>query len=710
MKDPRDKILDAFLDEMLNEARPGRSSEEIAQRIQEQIPTQKNSVLAGGIQAAVEPPAQTAAVTRPVQTITAKQSSLVNWISIVVVAGLVMAASAGLIILLNSDKGGGDLANEPKPSQSTAPKSSEPITRPAPANSLAEKTKQPSSPDPTSATIPNVLQPQTPRLTQRDDVPANPDALIVPPKFARSLQLTVSPKTPQQMAVLINDQLHASWDAVGLAPARDLDLRSWLNRLSSRLIGRTLTAEEMPRFAGLLAQGKPPADVRQDLIQAFKESPDFQQEFSDHWGKVLAWQMLGISPSMQTDDPEMVRTRNFLTNKIVKNEPLDEIAYDLISAVGSTSPSRSDYNPATSYLVGLRKRFGTPELTSAHIADTFLGREVQCIQCHDSAGNHALADSTQREFYEFHAFFAQLNIEAVSPAQDQFLVTNRNFLPLGRQGKVEAATTFSQPDGSQGTVFPRLDTFQPSTNGFVAKVDRRTLLAEQVTVSEKFREAMVDHVWASMLNLPLSGIDDDIAPAMAVLRMSIAEQFAANQFDLDWLVTSIASCDAFLVGVGNEEQLAAHNPFLGQAPQFNVFYSRLENRRSAIQSLTIVAQAYDGGDVNKALTAGLLARVDQTAKAEPNYILPFIPSKDSEWATTPKISEKLETIVASKTLTDEQKIKHLIQSALGRQARQEEVQQASIILKNSKNPRIALQDVWWSLLNSVDYKMPLAMH
>ncbi len=706
MRDPREKILDAFLDEMLNETRPGRSSEEIAQHIREQLPVNQDHALAGGIQAAVEPLSKKAALTTPRQSPPVKQTSLLNWISIVVVAGLVLAGSIGMIALLNNDTDKGNLASETEPKNPPAKQFPKRVDRPNPGDALADKVKQALPKNP----VPNVVQPQAPRLTKRDDVPANPDSLVIPPRFQRNLELAVAPKTPQQMAISINDQLHASWDNTGLQPAQDLDLRSWVNRLSSRLIGRTLTAEEMPQFTGLLVQGKPPGEIRQDLIRAFKDSPTFQSEFSEHWGKVLAWQMLGISPTMQTDDPEMVRTRDYLTTKIGKNEPLDGIAYDLISAVGSTSPSRSDYNPATNYLVGLRKRFGTSELTSAHIADTFLGREMQCIQCHDSTGNKAVADSKQREFYEFHAFFAQLNIEAVSPTQDQFLVTNRNYLPLGREGKVDAATTYRQPNGKEDTAFPRLGNFQPSTNGFVAKVDRRTLLAEQVTVSENFREAMVDHVWGGMLNLPLSGIDDNIAPEMAALRTTIAEQFAANQFNLDWLVTSIATCDAFLVGVGSEQQLADHNPFLGQTPQFNVFYSRLENRRSAIQSLTIVAQAYAGGDVSEALTAGLLARVDQTAKAQPNYILPFIPSKDSEWATTPKISEKLESIASSKTLTSEQKIEHLIQSALGRQARKEEVQQASIILKNSKNPRIALQDVWWSLLNSVDYKMPLAMH
>jgi len=105
-----------------------------------------------------------------------------------------------------------------------------------------------------------------------------------------------------------------------------------------------------------------------------------------------------------------------------------------------------------------------------------------------------------------------------------------------------------------------------------------------------------------------------------------------------------------------------------------------------------------------------LARVDQAEDLKPNFILPFIPSKDSEWATSPRIAQRLEMIAANQTLDDRQKVQHIIQSALGRPPSPQETEQALVILRNSENPRTAMQDVWWSLLNSVDYKMPLALH
>ena len=107
------------------------------------------------------------------------------------------------------------------------------------------------------------------------------------------------------------------------------------------------------------------------------------------------------------------------------------------------------------------------------------------------------------------------------------------------------------------------------------------------------------------------------------------------------------------------------------------------------------------------MSAGLLARIDNTLQDQrPQFIHPFLPTKESQWATTPAISRHLDLIAASE-MNAEQKIQHLVQAALSRSASDDELRKATLILESSDDQRIALQDVWWSLLNSVDYKIPL---
>ena len=719
MKDPREKILDAFLDEVLNDSRPRRSSGEILQHVRDNLGELKTTGTISDPDAVESPLSATLtnesgrlSPSNPAAAAVARQSvdsrNWLGWLSLA--AALVAAVSIGIVLLNRTPDRDEQLVDDnvinttkrPTPdTQSPLPANNPGLTRNEPPHL---PTRDPDRPRPAD----QPLLDQTPRVAVREDIPKDPNAVVLPDEFVRVTNLDVTPQSAYEMAQNINGLLYQAWDVSGLQPARALDSRNWVNRLTTRVLGRPLSAEELVEIEPLLAQGKEPDQVRADLVNHFLDSPRYQSEFGQHWGQVLAWKILGISPSMSAVDRDMLQTRDLLVQQITKAASLDQVAYQLISAVGSTSADQPDFNPAASYMVGLRKRFGSAELASAHVADAFLGLDAQCAQCHDSFGDSSLAGFSQRDFFQFHSFFAQLSIRPIH-ADDPttFTVANQNYLPLGQQGLVAAAIKYQDPRGMEYEAFPKLADFELDTNGFVAKVDRRTALARQIAAAPEFRETMVDHVWSSMLNLPLSGVDGSISPQMAELRSKLADQLAANGFDLQWLVKSIAASNAFAVGVANETQLAANNPFLGQPPLFHVFYSRLENRRSALQSLGIVANAYTSGDVNEALTAGLLARVDNAMTAAPNFIHPFVPSKDSEWATSPRITQHLEKIVASTTLTPEQKVRHLIQAALGRPAYDEELRQALVIVGKSRDQRTAMQDVWWSLLNSVDYKIPL---
>lgn len=700
MKDSHDKILDAFLDEVLNDSRPSRSSEEILRNIQSVQKTLGYPVAAPVAELDDDSDKPSPVSRKPVQ----EQPDRINWSPIFAAAAvLLVVAAIGFVVMQKSaDWGGSSIADKQNPGN-TQPD----LAGNQPNDQIVDNDPRNRQPDTTPNDDVKRNPNDRPGIASRDDVPEDPDRLVLPPEYVRERLVSVPALSAPEMAVSINESLHESWTSHNLAPAPPLDLRNWVNRLASRMIGRPLNASDMSKINGMLADARSPELIRQDLIDFFLETPEYRAEFNEHWGQVLAWQILGISPSMDTSDPDMLRTKTVLTETIANDEPLDTVAYQLISAVGSTAPARDDFNPSSSYLVGLYKRFGKREPAFAHVARSFLGHNNQCAQCHDTYGSNALAKTSQQEFFQFHSFFAQLGFDRAGDSGEQFYVFNTNFLPLGQQGKVEAAYKYQDPAGNEFEAFPKFNDYEPDTNGFVAKVDRRSEIARLIAGSPEFRETMVDHVWNSMLNLPLSGIDGSIDQHMAELRTSVGEQLAANDFNVAWLVSTIAASDAFAVGVGSDEQLAINNPFLGHSPQFNVFYSRLENRRLASQSLEIVANAYTSGNVDLAMSAGLMARVNRTSEARtPEFILPFIPSKDSQWATSPAISQQLELIAAS-NMTVEQKIEHVVQAALGRPARQDELRFATLIIENSDDQRIALQDVWWSLLNSVDYKIPL---
>ncbi len=727
MSNSHDKILEAFLDEMLGNQRPGRAAADVVRHIRTQISDDAVSQASGsGLEKAVDEAAGTAlpvAATRIVQSGSAEaksaeskfvvpepaaHSTVMPWVAIVSLAAALLITTGLIVWLLLPDPDKPPvIAEQPTGPPAVAP--AQPGDQPP---SIANTSDRPVDP-PIDSGQPGENGPaDEPRIVSRPDIPDDQTALVMPPKFVRNVSLEIEPQSPVDASRDVDKLLATGWENADLQPVAHLDLDSWATRLMTRVLGRTPTAAEKTGLDEIIGAGHSPEQTRRDILDWLVASPEFEGQFAAHWGRSLAWKMLGLGRSLQTTDPDLLQTRDFLTDQIADDKSLDAVVYELISVVGSTDPEHADFQPAASYLIGLSKRFGQRELATAHIADTFLGRSIQCAQCHDSnigAAKDSLAGRAQQDFYELHSFFAQMRFERID--EEGYYVVNRNFLPNGRQGQVEAPFRYTDLSGSDHEVYPEWGTLRPGKNGFVAKVDRRSMLAATIVASPEFRQSMVDHVWTALLNVPLSGIDDSGetgAREQQEILQDLASQWAANGFRLPWLVRTIVLTEAFAVGVGSEEQLASNNPFLGAAPRFNQFYQRLENRRSAAGSLAIVAGAYQNGDPSAALSAGLLARIDGAASAAPppRVIQAWLPTNENQWATSPAVTRQLDFIAAD-DMPAEQKIRHLVQAALGRRATTVEIDHGKQILESASDQRTALQDIWWSLLNSVEYQLPL---
>ena len=708
MSDSHDKILEAFLTEMLDDHRPGHSVEEIVRRARD-----------AGFDSSLprpgeEDPRPLVAATRVVEASAPPQLEPVppaparsSWLSVIGLA-VALLITTGLIVLivLNQnappqprlvDGGSGDPlapdATQPGPGAIVDDASGPDVPPRQPVDRLPV---EPANPDP--------------QVAERPRVPVDQTALVLPPEFRRTASTAAVAGSPREVSANINRQLAAAWQTGGLQPVPELEIDPWFVRLTTRLIGRTPTAGEKTELAGIV-NDRPSDQAREDVVRWLLERDEVRQQFSDYWGRVLAWKMLGLGHSLETADADMLRTREYLGQQIAARQPVDSVVYRMLSVVGSTNPDQENFDPAASYLIGVNKRFESRERVTAHIADTVVGQSIGCAQCHDSGlGQPAgLAGIRQSEFYDFHAFFAQMRIEP--DGQAMYYVVNRNFLPEGRQGKVTAPLDWTDSAGNPQRAFPHWQGLSPEDNGFVAVVDRRSLLAAAAVASPDFSRAMVEHVWTRLLNIPLSGIDgspETAAPELLGIRDALADQWLANDFQLDWLVQTIVLTDAFAVGVGTEEQLAANNPFLGAAPRFNQFYQRLENRRSAVGSLAIVAGAYQNGDPDQALSAGLLARIDgANSNPPPRVIKAYLPTNQNQWATSPAVTRQLDAVAAS-DLPQREKVDHLVQAALGRAATTEELGHGEQILQSAEDSRTGLQDIWWSLQNCVEFQLPLA--
>lgn len=748
MTDPREKILEAFLDEMLNHRRP-QSVEETLRALNEKLQAGANVEAASPVVATTRilktppesPPLENVCETRVVESSTNKARTESVW-SLRMPRGVAFAVAASALVTVsvgfwwiardgnqnrpevaevdpaaqNAGSGNANQAMTPAGSENGFAGNETSISTPEDANpENGANGNSELSPEGGTAAPENGNPDGRPSLAEngnnRPEIPADQTALVNPGPFERDPTRIpdVTPLEPEAFAAEFNKRLRDVWELAGVQPSGRLEPRTWSVRLVSRVLGRTPTSDEVQALSRLSDDIEDDNKLRQALVSWLLDDPQRRQEFADHWGRLVAWRMLGISPAMQATDPDIEQTRTFIAEQIRDDASMDEVVYRLISATGSTDPDHADFNPAASYLAGLGKRFGKMELGAAHIADTLSGRQMQCIMCHDAQGPQAglLATGEQESFYEYYSFFAQTRFE--QREDGRYALINQNFLPLGNQGSVDAPLTWTSADGVEKQSYPVFGDLRPKRNGFVAIVDRRTQLAASIANSPALRSALTDTAWVAMMNVPLTGLSEsrpEVQRELAGLQQFLDDQFAVNGDQMDWLVSAIANVEAFSLNVGEVSPSDSSNPLLGGAAVFNQFYPRIENRRSPVASLAILSDAYSNRDATTALEAGLLARMDGNfATSNVKSVMPVLPTNDNQWATTPELTAVLQRVAAG-SLDEDEKIRHLVMCAFGRDATDDELAYGREILGEATDKEMALQDIWWALLNSIEFQLP----
>jgi len=133
---------------------------------------------------------------------------------------------------------------------------------------------------------------------------------------------------------------------------------------------------------------------REALIDTLLE----RKEFTELW--VMKWaELLQIRSSINNNQPPFYKNAllyyNWLSERIGKNIPINEIVVELLAATGGTvsSPAVNFYQTELDQL----------KLTE-NVAQVFMGMRIQCAQCH----NHPFDRWTMDDYYGFKAFFAQI--------------------------------------------------------------------------------------------------------------------------------------------------------------------------------------------------------------------------------------------------------------------------------------------------------------
>jgi len=549
---------------------------------------------------------------------------------------------------------------------------------------------------------------------------------------------------------LINKQIRDAWKENGLRPSKQATDGEWCRRVFLDLVGRVPTVEELDSFTSEKSPGK-----RTALVDRLLGS-EYEEEFSDNWSTLWTNTLVGRTGGRERRSLiNRSALEDYLKSSILEGKPYDQLAVELITAVGSTDPDDEDFNGAVNFLV---EKLGADGVQATVMtSQIFLGTAVQCTQCH----NHPFNQYRQNQFWELNAFFRQTAVKRTPDPEEKnryyARVVDQDFAGEGRalyrddrreifleerDGKLvdrdaerlrAAPIYYELRNGQVRAAYPvfvdgtsLVDKFSEQgaeygNSGYLQQVNRRKELAPLLIASREFDQAIVNRMWAHFFGYGFTRPFDDMGPHNLPSHPELLDElglaFRAAGFDLKTLLRWIVLSDPYglssRIGRGN----AKDDPTLGVAPQFSRFYVRQMQAEQLYESLLVSTRA--DATIKKDRRPKLKERwlrqfntafgTDDNAEATTfNGSIPqtltLMNGELIRRACSTGSGSFLDTIASDESLSNREKIDYLYRAALARRPSKEETKACNALLA-SRGGDVAgtLQDVWWAVLNSNEF-------
>lgn len=312
----------------------------------------------------------------------------------------------------------------------------------------------------------------------------------------------------------------------------------FLRRAYLDLVGTVPTVQQVNEF---LADSS--KDKRTKLIDSLLASPGYARR--------MAW-FFDVTLMERGKDAKVPRAawEAYLNATFAANKPYDEFARELLSNDGSDPKTR----PAAKFFLD---RDLEPHVVTKDIGRVFLGRNLQCAQCHD---HPTIDDYKQAEYYGIQAFLNRTFLfpNAAAPTaviaekaegDVSFMsVFDKNKKLNSTAPKITNTKAIDEPKAEKGKeykVAPAKDV-KP-----IPAYSRFAQLANAVTSPENkaFARNAVNRVWAMLMGRGLvHPVDTDHGnnpPSHPELLDELTREFVAHKYDLKWLVREIALSDAY---------------------------------------------------------------------------------------------------------------------------------------------------------------------
>ena len=310
---------------------------------------------------------------------------------------------------------------------------------------------------------------------------------------------------------------------------------AFLRRIYLDLLGRIPTAAEVQSF-----QQETESQKRIQTIDRLLERP----EHARHLQHVFDVTLMERLP---TKHVPIEKWQDYLYQSFQKNISWQQLTWDILSNTGAQTEARSSAR-------FLLDREVNPELVTRAIGRVFLGRDLQCAQCHD---HPVIDDYAQRHYYGLVSFFSRAYL---------FNDPKNKQSSIGE--KAEGTTTFTSVfTNEEATTFPRILDLPAITDPpadkepYLAKPDKNTRgipkysrldqLPEAITRADNiaYRQNIANRLWYLMMGRglvePLDMFHEGNAPTHPELLKLIADDLHQHQYDIRYFLKQLALTKAY---------------------------------------------------------------------------------------------------------------------------------------------------------------------
>ncbi|MCR9231899.1 MAG: DUF1549 and DUF1553 domain-containing protein [bacterium] len=482
----------------------------------------------------------------------------------------------------------------------------------------------------------------------------------------------------------VDTLIHNKLKKLRVIPSEVCSDAEFLRRASLDICGVMPTIEEFNTFVA----DKDPKK-REKLVDQLLNRKEFVEMWVMKWSELLQIRTVNNRISYKS----ALLYYNWLQERIASNVPLDKMVQELLGSTGGTFA-----NAATNYYENERDTLKVAE----NVAQVFMGMRIQCAQCH----NHPFDRWTMDDYYSFAAFFSQVGRKGSEDPRES-IIYNRD------SGEVRhmVDNRVMQPKFLGGA--------QPEVKG----KDRRVVLASWLASNENpyFATNLSNIVWAHFFGKGIINEVDDVRisnpPVNPELLDELAKRFTDYNYDFKKLVRDICTSRTYQLATqtnpSNENDLTnfshAH-PRRLRAEVLLDCISQVTSAPNKFRGLPLGARAVqiaDGNTTNYFLTTFGRAKRDTVCSCEVRM--------------EPSLSQALHLLngdtVNSKIVQGkfvESRIKagkkpleivdEMYISCLTRKPTDKEYSTLVQVLdENKKDEQNALNDIFWSLLNSREF-------